>query len=193
MPQLTLRLAILSLLATSAVGFIPTSQGGCVPSFAYRSAVARQGTATVAPPPLVERRRGVVPTEELGRDRLAAPGDGGGDFDSPERRRLLKDAERVAGMNRKYRTRTAMEDHVEGRGFLEVFSRPEFSDKHCVGRLREGMVVTSVGPNTRDKDGNEWVLHDHGGYSMKRSPSTPWNIWLLPLDHCDARNGCSIE
>lgn len=85
-----------------------------------------------------------------------------------------------------------MEDHVEGRGFLNVFSAPELDMARCVGRLREGMVVTSVGPNTVDSDGNEWVCHDHGGYSMRRSPSTPWNMWLLPVDHCWP-DGCILE
>uniref|UniRef100_A0A7S2CMR6 Uncharacterized protein n=1 Tax=Florenciella parvula TaxID=236787 RepID=A0A7S2CMR6_9STRA len=213
MPQLARFLAgwcllvLVQYLATSAQAFAPNAMA---PGAAAEASAAARARVRVRKPPdtrtwsaasAASAKRGPKPavvapepreaTAEAAEDVVAAAG-GGAVFDSQRRRRMLDDAERVAGINRQYRTRTAMEDHVEGQGFLNVFSAPELNMTRCVGRLREGMVVTSVGPNTVDKDGNEWVCHDHGGYSMRRSPSTPWNMWLLPVDHCWP-DGCILE
>ena len=66
------------------------------------------------------------------------------------------------------------------RGFLNVHTDP--SDPHrldnCVGRLPDGEVVSALAQNADET----WILHDHGGGSIRVFEGFEW---LVPVDSTD--------
>ena len=65
-------------------------------------------------------------------------------------------------------------------GFLNVHTDP--TDPHrldnCVGRLPDGEVVLALSENPE----GDWILHDHGGWSIRVFEGFEW---LVPADSTD--------
>lgn len=76
-----------------------------------------------------------------------------------------------SGIGRRYKARTQ-------RGFLNVHNDTSspFSTRNIIGKLAEGQVVTSIGPNE-----GEWVYHDAFGGGWSISNFGGWQ-WLIPLE-----------
>lgn len=68
------------------------------------------------------------------------------------------------GIGKRYRCRTQ-------QGFLNIHKEPTdpFDTSNVIGKLTEGQVVASTGPNRGD-----WVLHDGGGWSISRFQGFTW-------------------
>lgn len=73
------------------------------------------------------------------------------------------------GIGKRYMVRTQ-------RGFLNVHSdtRSVYEMDNVVGRLEEGQIVTSIGP-----DEGEWVKHNEGGWSIRFYEGF---TWLVEID-----------
>jgi hypothetical protein len=67
------------------------------------------------------------------------------------------------GIGKRYRTRTQL-------GFLNVHKQPTdpFDTSNVVGKLQDGEIITSTGPNRGD-----WIVHD-GGWSIARFQGFQW-------------------
>mmetsp|Transcript_31229 Transcript_31229/g.82719 ORF Transcript_31229/g.82719 Transcript_31229/m.82719 type:complete len:199 (+) Transcript_31229:171-767(+) len=142
--------------------------------------MSRGSVLTAMPATTVE-----APTTSRGHD-----GSSGMDDDALRRWRRMHDAvEQGSGMNRRYVAKTT-DFYTEGYSFLMIYADAS-QGSTLRGRLREGQVVVATGPNIRDADGNEWVAHDCGGYSLRASPTAPFNMWLVPWDPEEDDVGCS--
>lgn len=73
------------------------------------------------------------------------------------------------GIGKRYMVRTQ-------RGFLNVHSDSKgvYETNNVVAQLKEGQIITSIGP-----DDGDWVHHDNGGWSIRFYEGF---TWLIEID-----------